>query len=187
MCTRSATTWSQQADLKAFNAEANDQFGKSVAIAGDSMVVGANFDYSATGINGNQSNNAAENAGAAYVFTVDGVNARSLDIDGNGEQDALSDGILVIRYLLGLSGNALTADAVANNCKRCSHAEIESYLGNLSIYDVDATGSSNAFSVGLLILRYLCGLTGNALTDKAVESDCSRCSSNDIEDYLGEL
>ncbi len=185
--TRSASTWSQQAYLKAFNAEANDQFGKSVAIDGDSMVIGARFEDSATGINGNQSNNDADNAGATYAFTVEGVNAKVLDIDGNGEQDALSDGILVMRYLLGLSGNALTADAVASNCKRCSNAEIESYLGDLSIYDVDANGSSNAFSDGLLILRYLFGLTGDALINNAVGSNCSRCSNNEIEDYLGEL
>ena len=38
---RSGTTWSQQAYLKASNTEAGDGFGHSVAISGDTVVVGA--------------------------------------------------------------------------------------------------------------------------------------------------
>jgi hypothetical protein len=39
--TRSGTSWSQQAYLKASNTGASDQFGNSVAISGDTIVVGA--------------------------------------------------------------------------------------------------------------------------------------------------
>jgi hypothetical protein len=38
---RSGTTWSQQAYLKASNAETDDHFGYSVAISGETVVVGA--------------------------------------------------------------------------------------------------------------------------------------------------
>ena len=38
---RSGTTWSQQAYLKASNTGAGDQFGCSVAVSGDTVVVGA--------------------------------------------------------------------------------------------------------------------------------------------------
>jgi uncharacterized repeat protein (TIGR01451 family) len=59
----------QQAYLKASNTEAGDAFGISVAIAGDTVVVGARNEASnATGVNGNQGNNSAPKAGAAYVF-----------------------------------------------------------------------------------------------------------------------
>jgi len=62
--------WSQQAYLKADNAEANDQFGHSVAISGDLVVVGAPVEGSAAReINGDGSNNAFPQAGAAYVFS----------------------------------------------------------------------------------------------------------------------
>ena len=65
---RSGTAWSQQAYLKASQVSANDNFGGSVAIAGDTVVVGArNEDGSATGVNGTVSES-APNAGAAYVF-----------------------------------------------------------------------------------------------------------------------
>lgn len=65
----------QQAYLKAANTGAGDRFGRSVAVAGDTMVVGADWEASAaTGVNGNQGNNGALYAGAAYVFVRDGTN-----------------------------------------------------------------------------------------------------------------
>jgi hypothetical protein len=72
---RSGATWSQQAYLKASNPEAGDKFGWSVAISGDTVVVGAFGEgSSATGVNGNQSDNSSLEAGAAYVFVRNGTN-----------------------------------------------------------------------------------------------------------------
>jgi len=72
---RTGTNWIQQAYLKASNAGSNDLFGWSVAISGDTVVVGADFESSnATGVNGDQSDNSASGAGAAYVFVRDGTN-----------------------------------------------------------------------------------------------------------------
>ncbi|MBX3722687.1 MAG: FG-GAP repeat protein [Turneriella sp.] len=69
---RTGTTWVQEAYLKAPNAETQDQFGISVAISGDTIVVGANQEDSnqATITNGSTAsgNNSASNSGAAYVF-----------------------------------------------------------------------------------------------------------------------
>ena len=66
---RSGATWTQQAYLKASNTDTDDNFGNSVAISGDTVVVGAPFeDGSSTGVNGSQINNSTTNAGAAYVF-----------------------------------------------------------------------------------------------------------------------
>ncbi|MFO0828472.1 MAG: dockerin type I domain-containing protein [Phycisphaerales bacterium] len=71
---RSGTTWSQQAYLKASNTEAGDSFGDSVAISGNTVVVGSPFeDSAATGVNGNQASNAAIDSGAAYVFVRNGT------------------------------------------------------------------------------------------------------------------
>src|SRR6478672_316566 len=71
---RNGTTWTQQAYLKASNSGANDFFGISVAISGNTVVVGAQLEASAaTGINGNESDNSATNAGAAYVFVRNGT------------------------------------------------------------------------------------------------------------------
>ncbi len=67
---RSGTAWSQQGYLKASNAGEGDEFGISVAISGDTVVVGANReDSDATG----GDNNGATHAGAAYVFVRSGT------------------------------------------------------------------------------------------------------------------
>lgn len=71
--TRSAMTWSQQAFLKALNSDTNDNFGTSVAISGDSIVVGASGESSSTlGVNSSP-NNSASSSGAAYAFTRNGI------------------------------------------------------------------------------------------------------------------
>ncbi|MEZ5351926.1 MAG: BACON domain-containing carbohydrate-binding protein [Bryobacteraceae bacterium] len=69
---RSGGVWSQQAYLKASNTGIGDFFGQSVAVSGDTVVVGSPFeDSSATGVNG-ASNESGSNAGAAYVFVRNG-------------------------------------------------------------------------------------------------------------------
>ena len=72
---RTGTTWQQQAYVKASNTDAGDQFGWSVTVSDDgtTMVVGASTESSnARGVNGNQADNSAANAGAAYVYTRTG-------------------------------------------------------------------------------------------------------------------
>ena len=70
---RSGSTWSQQAYLKASNTGPNDLFGASVAISGNTVVVGAfGEDSAATGVNGDQTSNSATDSGAAYVFVRSG-------------------------------------------------------------------------------------------------------------------
>jgi hypothetical protein len=71
---RSGITWSQQAYLKASNTNADDSFGYTVGIDGDTIVVGAqNEDSSAKGVNGDEASNGSPNAGAAYVFVRSGT------------------------------------------------------------------------------------------------------------------
>ena len=70
---RSETTWSPQAYLKASNTGAGDNFGYSVAVSGDTAVVGALWeDGSGTDVNP-ASNELAGDAGAAYVFVRNGT------------------------------------------------------------------------------------------------------------------
>lgn len=68
---RSGTTWTQQAKLIASNPDQHDNFGHSVAISGDAIVVGApNEDSNGTG---GQADNSLSTAGAAYVFERSGT------------------------------------------------------------------------------------------------------------------
>jgi hypothetical protein len=54
-----------------------------------------------------------------------------LDIDGNGQLTALTDGLLVLRYLFGFTGTPLVSGAVGPMCSRCDAASITSYLQTL--------------------------------------------------------
>lgn len=72
--TRSGTTWTQQAYLKASNAQGLDQFGRSLALSGDSLAVGAPGEAGfSPGVGANQGSNGAAAAGAVYVFTRAGT------------------------------------------------------------------------------------------------------------------
>jgi hypothetical protein len=55
----------------------------------------------------------------------------TLDIDGNGQYDALTDGLLALRFLFGLEGDALINGAVAIDATRTSAEEIEAHLETL--------------------------------------------------------
>ncbi len=67
----SSSVWSQTALIKASNLQAGDNFGEAVSVSSDGnvLLVGAPFEASlATGINGDQTNNAGNDTGAAYLF-----------------------------------------------------------------------------------------------------------------------
>ena len=73
---RNGSSWSQQAYIKAANADAGDQFGWSVALSrdGSTLAVGAQSEGGAsTGVNGDAADNSAADAGAVYVFARAGT------------------------------------------------------------------------------------------------------------------
>ena len=53
------------------------------------------------------------------------------DIDGNGDIDALTDGLLTLRYLFGLQGDTLINGVVAVDATRTTAEEIEAHLETL--------------------------------------------------------
>lgn len=57
----------------------------------------------------------------------------SYDVDGDGEVDALTDTLLLLRHAFGFTGAALIGGAVdLDNCTRCTAAEIEAFIASLS-------------------------------------------------------
>jgi hypothetical protein len=102
--TRSGTTWSQEAYVKASNTSEGGRFGCSVALSsdGNTLAAGAFGESSrATGIDGNQSDTSAGQSGAAYLFQRAGaswsqaayVKASNTRADANfGDSIALSGG-----------------------------------------------------------------------------------------------
>jgi hypothetical protein len=107
------TSWSQQAYIKASNTEANDRFGFAVALSadGNTLAVGAyGEDSGATGINGDQSNNSAHHAGAAYLFRFDGTSwaQRAYIKPSNTEADDYFGWVVA----LSAHGNTLAVGAI---------------------------------------------------------------------------
>ncbi len=91
-------TFTQQAYLKASNTGANDQFGTSVAVNGNTIVVGAPGEASSTtGVNSTP-DESANNAGAAYVFVRIGstwTEQAYLKASGTGADDAFGVSVAV--------------------------------------------------------------------------------------------
>jgi hypothetical protein len=100
-------TWRQEAYVKASNTNAVDLFGSSVALEGDTLVIGAPYEDSAAGINGDQADNSIENCGAVYVFerTVAGW-AQTAYLKGSGAEagDQLGTSVAI-------SGSTIVAGA----------------------------------------------------------------------------
>jgi len=102
--------------------------------------------------------------------------------------DALTDGLLIIRYLFGLTGTSLTASAVGATATRTDPAAIKAYLDGIRpALDVDGNGAADALTDGLLIIRYLFGLRGSSLIAGAVSPQATRTTAAAIEAYIQTL
>jgi hypothetical protein len=110
----------------------------------------------------------------------------SLDVDGNGTADALSDGILILRYLFNPSGFWNYADAVGSGSIRTTRSAIKTYLdaGRATLLDVDGNGTPDALSDGILILRYLFTPSGQWSYLDALGADATRTTREAIKAYL---
>ncbi|ETR71990.1 MAG: hypothetical protein OMM_07774 [Candidatus Magnetoglobus multicellularis str. Araruama] len=130
-----------------------------------------------------------------YLFSADPVSIEiqrfTLDVDANQAADALTDGLLIIRYLFGLKGgNSLIENAVDfQNGMRTSSENISAYIQRGKSYlDIDGNTRSDALTDGILILRYLFGIDeGDNLINEAVDPNGTRSSSDDIKTYIESL
>jgi hypothetical protein len=110
------------------------------------------------------------------LYVVPACSDPSYDVDKNGTVQALEDGLIMLRYLFGFTGPALTAGALGPMAMRTDPAAIIAYLNCLAttMLDIDANGALGPLSDGLLILRYVFGFTGNALTAGALGDNPTR-------------
>ncbi|MBC7709102.1 MAG: hypothetical protein H7203_03505 [Rhizobacter sp.] len=105
-----------------------------------------------------------------------------LDIDGDQTISATSDGLMLLRAMLGLTGDAVTAGATVPNANaRKTWQQIAPYV-HLAALDLDGSGDTSAATDGVLLLRVMFGLTGSAVTQGVVAAGGR--SWNDIRTYL---
>jgi YD repeat-containing protein len=142
------------------------------------LVLGAN---SVTAAYSGDGQNAA---GTSAIVTVPVYTL--LDADANTVDDALTDGLLIIRHMFGLSGAGLTNGAVGPNATRSTPASVAAYIVAAGLLlDVDGNNQVDALTDGLIIIRYLFGLRGNALIQGAIGPGATRSTATQIENYLG--
>ena len=99
--------------MKASNTDFGDQFGFSVALSGDTLAVGVNQeDSAATGVNGDESNNLAFDAGAVYMFTRDVNNQWSQQAYLKASSTESND---QFGWSVALSGDTLAVGAVVED------------------------------------------------------------------------
>ncbi len=110
----------------------------------------------------------------------------TLDVDGNGEADALTDGVLIMRYLLGFRGNELLKDVVASEATRETATAIEGYLAEAEsgFLDVDGNGETEALKDGNLTLRFLFGMRDEGLVEESLGEGATRTTDEEISSYL---
>jgi hypothetical protein len=106
------------------------------------------------------------------------------DFDGNGLGDALTDGLMLLRYTFGVTDIDMTADAIAENATLSATQVVEGMTRALQITDIDGNGSTDALTDGLLLMRYMFGLRGDVLILDSVSSDATRTTATDIEQYI---
>ena len=126
---------------------------------------------------------------ARATFAVSPVAARVLDVDANNAYDGPTDGVLILRYLFGLKGTALTANALGTGFTpaRVADPALANYLLDVLPYlDVDGNGKVDAMTDGLMLMRKLLGLTGTAITANAIGAGATR-PAVDIEAYIQTL
>lgn len=166
-------------------ATATDLVDGSVDVTSDSTGFFAVGTHTVTWTATDNSNNAAT---AIQTITVTDIDACGLDIDNDDQVTALSDGLLLLRYLFGFTDDALTDGALSDDSQRTTAADISSYIANCTdYYDIDGDGSVQPLSDGLLVLRYEFGFTSDSLIQDVIGANATRSDASSVESYFDDL
>ena len=145
------------------------------------------------GLNPNDSSDALsdfdnDSVSAYDEFIAGTTPVGSLDIDGDGQVEALEDGLVILRSMFGFTGNALIDGVISPDSPYGTPPEIKSRMGMLGeLLDVDGNGQQDALTDGLLIIRYLFGFRGNELFSGLMPPNTTESDLNNIEDHLEKL
>lgn len=99
------------------------------------------------------------------VVSIPSIGVMNIDGSAMGTRyDPTTDGVLLLRYLLGFTGSALTTGALGTLPSRDATQIVAHLNTNRALLDVDGDSNVYAHTDGLLIVRYLLGLRNGALT-----------------------
>jgi hypothetical protein len=91
------------------------------------------------------------------------------DIDNDGRADALTDGLLFLRYSFGLSGDSLTNGLISDGSEFTSASDIERELK--SIYDAAGDIDGDGATTVLDIVSIVQGILSGDYFDACADSD----------------
>ena len=120
---------------------------------------------------------------SASTYSNSQLEVGDWDIDDDGRADALTDGLFFLRYTFGLRGDALISGLTSSGSRYTTASDIERELGRHDASgDIDGDGNCDALTDGLLLLRYLFGLSGDTLTVGVVANDATRTTASELEE-----
>ena len=116
----------------------------------------------------------------------------TLNVDGSNAStryQPLVDGMIVLRFMQGATGPALTAGTRVTGATITDPAAMATYLSSLGMQlDIDGNGAIDPATDGLLVMRYMLGLRGTALINNALGAlPRTRSSATEIEAWLAAL
>lgn len=121
----------------------------------------------------------------ASVYVAAPSFSQPLAVADRATVTASLDGAIIARYLAGFSGNGLLQNLDLSGSLRSDSAEISRYLEMIRpLMDVDGNGTYSPLSDGLLLMRYLLGVRGDALVAGALGAGATRQSASAVEAYL---
>lgn len=117
-----------------------------------------------TSFTGRQSGASADLYAGFWHAVIGGAPGCVLDVDGNGVISATSDGLMILRAMLGLTDTAVTQGATVLGAPRTTWTQIAPFV-RLSSLNIDGSGNASPATDGVLLLRAMFGLTGTAITN----------------------
>ena len=137
--------------------EANFSFdidgdGETEALTDGLLVLRYLCGFSGTTLSESAVSSSALRTSAGDISAYLSTNVEQLDIDGDGETDALTDGLLLLRYLYGFRDDTLIAGSVSSLATRNSSSEIETYAAERIFDTATLFGIDRRSSLGSVVL-----------------------------------
>jgi hypothetical protein len=156
-----------------------DRNGKADALTDGVLLVRKLFGFTGTTLTNSAVASDGTQTTAAAIIDFINNQGNIFDIDGNNSVDALTDGVLAVRYLFGFRGTTLTSGAIGSGATR-NASQIESLIQNL--IPSGSTGGliADGLEFGALESAELSSFDPLATNDNPLLNGYADTNSNDL-------